>query len=84
MADNTIGNLDGTVNTFDGSDGGRDGRTTQTTRSEVVADYDSVQSMRDALKTEAPDTYDDATLNTMTRNDMLYALRLLRSPEAVN
>jgi hypothetical protein len=41
-----------------------------------LAGTDTIQQMRDRLKEIAATTYTDAYLNTMTYNDMVYAIRL--------
>ena len=46
------------------------------------ANYGSIASMRTRLTALAPGTYTTSRLNTMTTNDMVYALRLLSADAA--
>lgn len=86
MARNTVGNMDGLANKL-GSDGGRGGSTSASTPADVSDHYLDVASLRAALQDAVdgdPTTYTDARLDLMTRNDMLYALRLQRAASSIN
>lgn len=86
MARNNVGNMDGLANTL-GSDGGRAGSESATTPEDVSAHYLDIASLKAALQDEEdgdPTTYTDARLELMTRNDMIYALRLQRAATSIN
>jgi len=83
MARNTVGNIDGLANTL-GSDGGRAGSASSDTPASVSADYNDVAKLRAALKSYSSTSYTDARLDLMTRNDMIYALRLAKAPSSIN
>lgn len=70
MARNDISNPHGVTNATKGRG---DGTTSNDAAVDAALD---VTSMRSALKTQSATTYTDAVLDKMTKNDMLYALRL--------
>lgn len=76
MARNTIGNLEETMSTTHS----RGGQATTTTPALVSAHSASVATLRSRLKALSASNYTDAKLDDMTRNDMLYALRVISAP----
>jgi hypothetical protein len=76
MADNQIGEVGFNFTNSLKSPG-------QTADDNLMGDYTNIDTMRTALSTFDATTYTEAVLNTMSVNDMVFALRSIKDPKTL-